>query len=480
MSTEVQGKVPPRDKPITNPIDQIKLFNRFANDMFGLMDDGYGKYGDVWAIQVGEIVHVMVRHPDHMQQILLTDAAKYHKENDYKDRKRGLARFMGNGLVTSDGDFWKRQRKLMQPTFHAKRIEAFAETMTHFITREVDQWRDGAVIDVQHAMHDVTLRIIARSAFNLDVNGEDGPRIFAAMEAMQDLTNTPSLLPTWVPTPLELRARKGTRDMHDLIARLIAERRAEGGDHGDVLSMLIEAQDDEGAGMSDEQMHDELVTLFFAGHETTANTLNWTLMALAQNPAVEAKLHEEVDRVLGGRTPTLADLRQLQYTEMVVKESMRLYPAVYAIARTAIEDTMIGEYVIPKGTSVNLNIRLLQRDPRWWGEDAEVFDPERFSPEREKTIRKYAYLPFSTGPRVCIGNSFAMMEAQLLLASIAQRYRLRLPADRQTVEPITRVTMGPKGGLQMIAHAREARTPTPASDAERSAHAVHEDVLAMG
>jgi cytochrome P450 len=328
-------------------------------------------------------------------------------------------------------------------------------------------WRDGARLDIADEMLRVTMLIVAKALFSADV-AEDVQRVARAVETMQEFMGQRSLLPPWVPTPRELRARRAVRDLDEVVYRLIRERRASGDDRGDLLSMLLLARDEDGNGMTDAQARDEVVTLLAAGHETTANTLNWTFYLLAQHPNVAAKLHAELDAVLAGRAPALADLAQLPYTEMVVKEAMRLYPAAWAVSREATEDVQLREVVIPKGSVAGLMLYSAHHDARWFPEP-EKFDPERFSPEREHTIPRYAYLPFGAGPRVCIGNSFALMEARLLLATIAQRYTLAL-APGQTVQTLARITLIPKGGLPMTMH--ERRRPAPNARREMGAYAL--------
>ncbi|MBE0688889.1 MAG: cytochrome P450 [Anaerolineae bacterium] len=456
----------PGPKPARNLLDQLKLMSQFDRDALGLINRGFDDYGDVWAIEIGSMKQFMFQHPDHYHEILVTKAASFHKDLNYKDRKKGLGRFMGNGLVTSDGEFWKRQRKLIQPAFHASRIEAYAQAMVDITLAQISGWRHGALIEVHEQMMEATLNVVTRSVFDIDV-AQETHTIGAAMTTFQEMSNNQSqMIPAWVPTPLELRTRRALQEMDEIVYGLIRERRAPTGDRGDLLSMLLDARDDDGSGMTDEQIRDELVTLFLAGHETTANSLNWTWYLLAQHPEIEAKLHAEIDSVLAGHAPTLQDLRQLPYTEMVIKESMRLYPAVFAFSRQAIEDVDIDGYAIPKGASLGMFPFATHRDPRWWGDDADQFKPERFAPEQEAQIKKHAYLPFSTGPRVCIGNNFAMMEAQLMLATIAQRWRPELQPG-QVVEPEPLITLRPKGGLRMIASARsEHKVTNQAAQAE--------------
>ena len=267
-----------------------------------------------------------------------------------------------------------------------------------------------------------------------------------------EVTNEVDFLPKWIPTPGHIQARRAEKDLDEIVYGYINDRRKTGDDKGDLLSMLLLAEDEDGNRMTDKQVRDEAVTLYLAGHETTSNAMTWTFYLLEQNAEAEAKLHAELDDVLGGRTPTLADLRNLPYTEMVLKESMRLLPPVYGVGREAVEEVEIGGYTIPAGSNVGLHFYRAHRHPDFWN-DPEKFDPERFSPENEKNIPRYAYMPFGGGPRVCIGNSFAMMEAQLLLATIAQHYKLRLAPEANVVlDP--KITLRPKHGMPMTLHKR--------------------------
>jgi cytochrome P450 len=438
--------------PANNLLAQFRLLNHLQRDLLGVIDGWHQHYGDTFRLQFGGLRQYFIRHPDDVQAVLVTQAGKFIKDDDYRNPKTGMARFLGNGLVTSNGEFWRRQRKLAAPAFHAKRIEAYAATMVTHTEQMLAGWRDGARLDVAQETLRLTMLIVAKALFSADV-AADVQRVARAVEMLQELMGQRSLIPPWVPTPRELRARQALSDLDEVVYRLIREWRAVGEDKGDLLSMLLLARDDEGLGMTDLQARDEVVTLLAAGHETTANTLNWTFKLLAHHPASEAKLHAELDSVLAGRAPALADLPRLPYTEMVIKESMRLYPPAWAISREATEDVQLREAVIAKGNVVGITIYSVHHDARWFPEP-EKFDPERFSPEREPQIPRYAYLPFGGGPRVCIGNSFALLEARLLLATIARRYTLSL-APGQIVQPLARVTLSPRGGLPMTAHERQ-------------------------
>jgi cytochrome P450 len=450
-----ERKMPPATRPVKNILDMLELLRNIRGDLLGILVDGFKEYGDLYMFEIkGQPLQYMMAHPDHIQEVTVKQADKFIKSPDYSDRRKGIARFLGSGLLTSDGEFWKRQRKLVAPALHARRIEAYAQTMVDSTLKMLDGWQGRAEVDVDEDMMKTTLAIVARSLFNVDISGE-ARKIGDAMAVMQNMfgaTNGPeALLPWWIPTPQRFAARRAVRDLNEIVYRMICERRQTNEDLGDLLSMLMLARDDAGQGMTDEQVRDEAVTMFLAGHDTTANTLNWTWVLLAQHPEIEARLHAEIDRVLAGRTPTLADLKQLPYVERVIKESMRLYPPAFTFSRAAAEDTQVGDYFVPKDTVITVVSYYTHRHPDWWDEP-EKFMPERF--EHEKNLHRYAYIPFGAGPRVCIGNSFAMMEAQLMLATIAQRYQLRL-APGQAVEPEPLLTLRPKGGLKMRVQERE-------------------------
>jgi len=451
----IEHKFPPGPPPAKNIIQIIRLMNLFRGDILQVFRDLQDQYGDSYVIQAGDERAYVSSNPDAMHEIMVTKASSFYKDRDLKDQKIGLGRFLGNGLLTSDGEFWKRQRKLAAPALHAKRIASYAQTMVDYTLKMLDGWRDGAQLNISREMSALTMQIVGKSLFDADVSGEVN-RVGEALKVVQSVAGPPSMIPPWIPTPSEGRKRRARRDLDEIIYRMIADWRTKGEDKGDLLSMLLLAEDENGVQMTDQQARDEAVTLFLAGHETTANSLNWTWTLLAQNPDVEAKLHAELDTVLGDRPPTLADLEHLSYTEWVMKEAMRIYPPAWIVGRAAIEDVEIGEYFVPKGSQMNLIFYFAHHDPRWWDEP-EQFRPERFSPENEAKLNKRAYTPFGGGPRVCIGNSFAMMEARLLLATIAQRYRLSL-APGQTVKMNPMITLNPLGGLPMTVSLRERKS----------------------
>jgi cytochrome P450 len=388
----------------------------------------------------------LLNKPEYIEHVLLTNHANYRKSHFTRHL---LGPLLGNGLLTSEGELWRRQRRIAAPAFHARRIGEFVATMGARADAMLERWRAlDAPFDLAAQMTALTLDIVSRTMFSTEVAGE--------VEAVRRLTDIvvnlrPSLLdlfgfPNWIPRLQPKPYREAVVAFGALVARFLEERRRDGSEHGDLFSMLLSARDAEtGEGMSEAQLRDEILTIFLAGHETTANALNWTFYLLAHHPDAEARLHAELDSVLGGRTPAFGDLAELKWTRMVIEEAMRLYPPAHTIARGAIGEDSIGGVRVPAGASISISMYVTHRNPNLWPEP-ERFDPERFTPAAVAARHRFAYLPFGGGPRICIGNGFAMAEAQVILATIAQRYRVRL-APGHTVEPIGLITLRPKSGL---------------------------------
>ncbi len=383
----------------------------------------------------------------------MRNASNFTKSRDYA----AIRSFLGNGLVTSEGAFWQSQRQLIQPAFRHENIASYAQIMSESAATMLAGWKDGEVRDVHHEMSSLTLDVVAKSLFGSKVAHDSrfiGTEIATVMNRFLSQAALSFFLPEGMPLPKGPRLLRSRRRLNKVIQTIITDRRAHPVESKDLLQTLLAAQDEHGTRMTDEQLRDEIMTLFMAGHETTANALCWTWYLLAQNPEAEEKLHAELDGVLNGVAPTLADLPRLPYTEMVVKESMRLYPPVWGIGRCAINDFELNGYRIPAGTNVFPMQWLTHRDERWFPEP-EKFDPERWrdDPIRRGRLPRFAYFPFGGGPRVCIGAGFAMMEACLLLATIAQRYSLSLPPN-SVVTPFFSITLRPKDGLNMRLHRR--------------------------
>jgi cytochrome P450 len=407
-------------------------------------------YGDITGMRYFNFRVFFINHPDFIEDVLVNNARKFHKGRVLQANK-GV---FGEGLLTSEGSFWLRQRRLAQPAFHRARIATYAETMVQYTQRLLDSWHDGEERDIHEEMMRVTLQIVGKTLFDADV-AKDAREVGQSLELLMELSadfGKAIMIPEWVPTLHNLRKTRAIRKLDKIIYRIIEERRKSERDTGDLLSMLLAARDDDGSRMTDKQLRDESITLFLAGHETTANALSWTWWLLAQHPEAENKLHAELDSLLAERVPTLDDVPKLKYTERVLTESLRLYPPAWGTARIAMEDHEIGGYHIPKGTGVSLTQWTMHRDPRWFT-DPEIFRPERWEDGLAKRLPRFAYFPFGGGPRQCIGNTFALMEATLVLATIAQKFRFRLVVGHPVV-PLPSITLRPRHGIRAFLEAR--------------------------
>ena len=420
---------------------------QFRRDPIAYLRRAASECGDVVRVPVSRSPIFLLNHPDLIKDVFVTRQRQFKKGKGLERIKK----LLGEGLLTSEGDFHLRQRRLMQPAFHRQRVAAYGQAMTHFAAQTRDRWRDGEILDVAEEMMRLTLAIVGKTLFNAEIESEAG-EIGGAMAEVISLFHV-LMLPfadhlERLPLPPVRRFRAARARLDATVYRLIAEHRASGGDRGDLLSMLLLAQDEEGGErMTDEQIRDEAMTLFLAGHETTANALTWTWYLLSQNPDVEANLHSELDAVLAGRLPTADDLPQLPYTRRVFAESLRLYPPAWIVGRRVLEDYDANGYVLPAGAIVLLAQSVTHADPRFFP-DPERFDPDRWTPEAEAARPKFSYFPFGGGPRVCIGEGFAWMEGILLLAILGQSWRLRLaPGQIVATQPI--VTLRPRFGMRM-------------------------------
>ncbi len=411
------------------------------------------EYGDIAHYKIGPQHLFLFNHPDLIRDVLVTNQKNFHKSRGLERAKR----LLGNGLLTSEGEFHLRQRRLAQPAFHRQRIAAYAATMTDFAGRTRSQWKNGATVDMHVEMMRLTLGIVAKTLFDADLDSE-AAEIGGAMTAAFESFNY-AMLPFTeyldrLPIPAVRRFNAARDRLDRTIYRMIGERRASGEDRGDLLSMLLLAQDTEGdgTGMSDAQLRDEALTIFLAGHETTANALTWTWYLLSQHPEVEARLHAELATALGGRLPAFEDLQRLPYTRMVLAESMRLYPPAWAIGRRALNEFEAGGFTVPAGSVVLMSQYIMHRDPRFFP-DPERFDPERWTPEAQTERPKFSYFPFGGGARVCIGEQFAWMEGILLIAAIAQQWRMQLvPGHVVDLQPL--ITLRPRYGMRMTLERR--------------------------
>ncbi len=427
---------------------------RMTRERLELLREMAREHGDVSQITLGKQQIVMLTNPEDIKDVLVTNQRLFRK-GQALERAKVL---IGEGLLTAEGDLHLKQRRLVQPAFHRARIAAYAGAMTGAAMAQQAKWSDGLHLDANRAMMMVTLDIVAATLFGADV-GDEGSEIGTALDDVFEAFSigygplTPLL--DMLPTAKNRRFAAGKQRVDATIDRIISERRTSGEDTGDLLSMLLHATDTEGdgTGMSDQQLRDEAITLFIAGHETTANALTWTWLMLARSPAAERALHEEVDRVLGDRLPTMEDLAQLPYARAVIAESMRLYPPAYIVGRRSTETYQIREYEFAPRTIFLSPQFIVHRDPRWWPE------PDRFIPERwldtaaTAARPKMAYFPFGAGTRICVGEQFAWMEAILVLATLARRWRVRVDGRDPELEPI--ITLRPKGGLPARLEARQ-------------------------
>jgi cytochrome P450 len=412
------------------------------------------EYGDIVRARFFYVPAYFLYHPTDIEYVLATNNRNFIKPLSF--RSPFFRRVLGNGLLTSEGEFWRRQRRLAQPAFHRERINAYADVMVRDAEKMLAAWRDGDAHDIHEEMMRLTMEIVTHTLFNVDV-ANDAEKVAAALREIAEPFSQQATL-KWIldnrlPTSGNRRFHKVAAELDEVIYRIIGQRRAAGAkDQGDLLSMLLEAQDEDGSQMTDQQLRDEVITLFLAGQETTALVLSWAWYLLAQHPEIEAELWRELEEVLGGRAPTLADMPRLVYTEKIVKEAMRLYPPAYAVGREAINDCEVGGYRVPAGTQIFMFTWVVHRDPRFFDEP-EQFKPERWTAEFTGRLPKYAYFPFGGGPRVCIGNSFAMMEIILLMATVAQRFRLRT-APGQVVELFPAMSLRPRDGIKMTIEER--------------------------
>ena len=406
------------------------------------------EYGDVVQTRMGPYRILLIYHPDAIEELFVTRSRDFVKSPGV----RLLRPLLGDGLFLSEGDTWLRQRRLVQPAFHRQRVAGYGDVMAGFAERHVAGWKDRDVIEVHGEMMALAQAIVGKTLFDADVSGDAHEVGQAARVVAEDFgarLQSFQLIPYWLPTPRNLRLRRAIRRLDGLIHRIIAERRASAEDRGDLLSMLLHAQDaDDGSRMTGQQVRDEVMTMFLAGHETTAVALSWTWYLLAQHPDVDARLADELREVLGGRAPSVADLPRLKYAGMAVAESMRLYPPAYGIGRQAARATEIAGQAIAPDDILIAPTWVVHRDRRWF-EEPEAFRPERWAGDLAQRLPRFAYFPFGGGPRQCIGNTFAQMEAVLLLAAIGQRFRLSL-VPGQRITPAPYITLRPEPGIRML------------------------------
>jgi cytochrome P450 len=420
---------------------------RFRKNPLAYFEHMAREYGDISHVKLGRKNIFLLNHPDLIRDVLVT-----HHENFIKGGTFARTRkLLGNGLFFSEGDFHMRQRRMIKPAFDHRRVAGFAGAMTRQTERMRSRWHHGQRLDVSHEMLQLTLAIVAEVLFGADLESEASEIVTVLRETMKSLSRTLPFAVVLEKLPLPpVRKTKACRArLDEIVYGLINERRESPKGHDDLLQMLLDAQDEEdsAARMTDEQVRDEVVTILLAGQVTTANSLSWTWYLLAKYPEVEARLHEELDHAIAGRLPTFTDVQALPYTEKVIRESLRLYSPGWMMGRRAIKDYQLGGYIAPAGSVLVVSPYLAHRDARYFPEPLR-FDPERWTPEFKAKLPKYAYFPFGGGPRGCIGEGFAWMEMTLIVATVAQQWKLRLVPDHPVV-PQPLVTLQPKHGLNM-------------------------------
>jgi cytochrome P450 len=432
----------PGDQLMAISRDPLKFMMKVAKD-----------FPDVAHFKLGPQHTFLLSHPDHIQNVLVAHDWNFLKGRGLQRAKKVL----GKGLLTSEGNFHRRQRRLSQPSFHRQRIAGYAATMAEYTARRREQWQDGETRDIAQEMMSLTLAIVAKTLFDADVETEAreiGQALSEVLEMFSTFSSPLTEVLDKLPLPKNRRVQQAKMRLDETIYRIIEERRGTSEDRGDLLSMLMLAQDTEGdgGGMSDEQLRDEVMTLFLAGHETTANALTWTWYLLSEHPEIEARMHAEIDSLLEGKLATVDDVKRLPYTEMVLTEAMRLYPPVWVMGRRTISGYKAGKYYVPAKSIILLSQYVMHHDERYYPEP-EKFDPERWTPEQRAGRPKYAYFPFGGGPRMCVGEQFAWMEGILLIATIAQKWKLRLvPGHPVKMQPL--ITLRPKHGMKMILERR--------------------------
>ncbi|GAB4375405.1 MAG: cytochrome P450 [Elainellaceae cyanobacterium] len=425
----------------------VGILPEYSRSPIGFFTDCARQYGDIVYL-TGGINTYLLNHPDYIEETLVSQQVHLVKSQINKLLKP----ILGNGLLLSEGDFWKQQRRLIQPAFHRDRIASYTEVMVNYTEQLLSTWQAGEIRDVHHDMMQLTLAIVIKTFFDSQLQDEvamvdRSTKIFLDHFDRRSTNLLWFLLPDAVPIPANLRFRQAIHQLDQMVYRLIQDRRHSQQNTGDLLSMLLHLQAEDGTCMSDRQVRDEVMTFILAGHETTAVALSWAWFLLATHPHVEEKLQAELQAVLAGRSPTWADLPKLRYTEWIILEAMRLYPPVWALARTVASDCEIAGYSVKAGSDVVASQWVVQRDPRWFPEP-EAFNPDRWANDLAKRLPPYTYFPFGGGSRICIGKAFAMMEASLILATIAQRYQMTL-VEPEAIEPRASVSLRPKQGVKV-------------------------------
>lgn len=409
----------------------VKNAYHYSRDPFTFITAYRRAYGDISTFTLGTEETYMITNPSDIERVLVSEVAKYEKPQTI--RSGGIDDLLGDGLLLSEGGLWQRQRKRAQPAFAPNRVIQFGDTITEYAEVMMKGWNDGQTIEIDPAMARTTVKVIVSVMFGVEIDERTTRQVQNNLEPLGKMFEPDPvqfLLPEWVMTPDRLKFRQAVSNLDTVLDSLVRQRKRTEDSGTDLLSILLRARQDVDE-VTDELLRDELMTMLLAGHDTTALSLTYSWFLLAQHPDVEARLHAELDEVLGGEPPTAGDIRNLDYTERVIQEAMRLYPPVYAIFREPQVDVQLADYRIPAGSLIMLPQWGVHRDPRWY-DDPEAFDPDRWTPDRVRDRPNYSYFPFGGGPRHCIGKHLSMLEAQLILATVAQNYRLELAPTQKT------------------------------------------------
>lgn len=442
---------PPKVRAIS--IAHARNLYGYVSDPLGFVANRFATYGDLYLARSGGELLYVFKHPDHLAEVLVRQADAFRKA-DF-----GLEKVLGRGLLTSDGALWKQRRRMIQPGFSRARIERYGAAMVEETARVAQRWQDGERLDMTRAMTSLTLSIVSRTLFSHRITDETDT-VARAMSLFQDAIGTFDLVPDWVPTPKHRRMRRAIADMDALLFGVIDERIAarsrQDPPKQDLLDVLLDAVDPDAEGdqigLDRKALRDELITLYMAGHETTANAASWAWLLLARNPEIDKRLAAELQDTLGDAAITVADLERLPYLRAVCHELLRIYPPAYVLARRSLREVEVGGWTIPADQPVVLWLYMTHHDPRWYP-DPERFDPERFLDGAESKRPKLAWLPFGAGARMCVGKHFALMEMQLLLATLVREFRFEIDPGA-VVRPRPRVTLTPAGGLHGVLRRR--------------------------
>ena len=429
----------------------FRLASQFRRNPLKFLTDLVRDYGDLSIFRLGPYRACLVNRPDLIREVLVTQRSSFPK---LERHCRAIRSFSGNNVFVSDGEHWQRQRRLVQPAFQTRRFDAYAQATVDQAQRLMHGWSDGDEFDLVPAMQRLALVGIGQALFNVDLSDQVevyGRALQIHSETLRHEFRAAIVLPDWFPTEAKRRKRWAANCFHDLIGGMIRERRTSGRDHGDVLSILLSAVEEQrdGGGITEQQAIDEATIMFVAGQDDITAALSWCWCLLAQHPAIEARFRAELDTELSGRLPVYADVARLPFTEMIIKETLRMYPPTWTLVpRCATVEVELGGYRIPRGTWVFVSPYATHHDPRFFP-DPERFDPDRFSPERQQAMPQFAYIPFGGGPRMCIGNHFTFTLLALALAVLAQRFRITLCDDPARIRPDPSLALRPRHGLRV-------------------------------